>query len=97
MSGEALGQFIAVDFQDNDCWIVRGHVTPIEAHLVATSYGLDTDVEVDAIYHTWARWIPDSTGEYDVRLWEAQRGHGAFAVTVGGNDCWLLGGIEVKP
>lgn len=79
---------------------VYGHVTRAEAEAALGS----VDVPPDAcLTHLWARWVPDSTGEYSCRLYTCGPGRGAFKVTemewceeydppLGGDDACASGG-----
>ena len=78
--GEQEGEFIQVIWDyGRDVDYVRGHVAfdvardEIEAHTGARPGGHAT--------HTWARWVPDATGEYDMRFHPCGPGPGAFKVT----------------
>lgn len=78
--GEEEGEFIWVIWDYTpDVGYVRGHVDfgvardEIESATGNRPAGYAT--------HTWARWVPDATGEYDLRFHVCGPGPGAFKVT----------------
>lgn len=84
----AIGDFIEISWEgDPDEEFVRGHVTPEEAR-ASIRHAASWDCPDDApTRHTWARWVPDATGEYDKKFYicESQR-RGCFPVTAVGYD-----------
>ena len=76
------GEIILVDY---DIYIVKGHVTDEEFVESCKSYPvyLTVDEIKKDIERVFARWVPDSTGEYDMRMYfENKPKRGNFPVTV---------------
>jgi len=70
---------------DTDCYVVKGHVSDSEFVEACKHYPVELEVgEIkNDIERVYARWVPDSTGEYDMRMYfENKPKRGNFPVTV---------------
>lgn len=85
MSKDRFGEYQYIIWDgDAPYEIIRGHVNDDDAIDIIEREGIVSEgVEWPTISHDWARWVPDATGEYDMRFELARgRGRGAFPVTL---------------
>lgn len=85
MSKDRCGEYQYITWDgDAPYEVVRGHVTDADAIDIVEREGMVSEgMEWPSIRQDWARWIPDATGEYDMRFELAGgRGRGAFPVTL---------------
>lgn len=80
-----IGEYLYI-FWDGDApyEIVRGHVSDADAiDLVERDGTVSEDHAWETITHDYARWVPDTTGEYDM-VFHLAKGpaRGAFPVTL---------------
>jgi len=79
MSGEKIGEYIDIIREhDSDEEYVRGHVGDGVAVAVIE---LAIPRVAGSTRHTWARRVPDSTGDYSMKFEPCDKVPGAFAVT----------------
>ena len=85
MNETAIAEYLYITWDGDPPYeVVRGHVGDADARSIVDSEGMaDEDYPWESIRHDYARWVPDATGEYDMRFELAGgRGRGAFPVTL---------------
>ena len=80
MPREPVGSMLCLHWEgDPDAEYVRGHVSPEEAREAVRA---EWDCGDATTIQTWGRWVPDPTGEYDMRFHQVEEwSRGCFAVT----------------
>ncbi|KKN45718.1 hypothetical protein LCGC14_0680360 [marine sediment metagenome] len=80
---EEIGEYIYLLWEDEPLFeLVKGHVSHLEAIDAMVRDGIGVSGQNWRSRHTYGRWIPDSTGEYDLRFHLSGPGRGAFPVTI---------------
>ena len=85
MADVLIGEYLYVNWDgDAPYEIVRGHVSDADAiDLVVREGGASDGQPWQAIVHDYARWVPCTTGEYDMIFHLASGpARGAFPVTL---------------
>jgi hypothetical protein len=74
------GEMLLIYFDYEEYRYVCGHVDH-EAAVDACDAHCGSEDYDDEIVHGWARWVPDSSGEYDMVFLPCKQGRGAFKTT----------------
>ena len=86
MSKPSMGYVpIIWDSHDIEYEVLYGHVSFEIAMNILRQEGILEYEPVDTVWtlsHLYGRWIPDSTGEYDMTFRLSKKGPGAFPVTL---------------